>query len=393
MPTKQKSGLYRSKVKIGVDAEGRPIVKWISGRTRAGLEDARREVIEHYISNAGTKPDELFGVYAVRWFRTRKEPLISASSRESYRTALNKDILPVFGERNLRAITPIDLQVFLNSYTGLSATKITMITATLKAIFAAACVDRILDHDPAIHLIKPAARPAPERRILSPDERARVEAACVSHPDGAYLAALYYLGCRPGEARGLQWGDIDWEAGTIHIQRDIDYKSGGAIGSVKTRSSDRVIPLPDPLREILWPLRGLPGAFLFAGKISGAPLSKSSAERLWLQLMHACGLAEPVPGVEDSPDLRRRLRPLVTPHCMRHNFATMCVEHGLDVYTTMRLLGHASITTTMNIYAHFTEQQLKAASAQVSEMFGKNKVAQKLHIASGPFSPEYNKKP
>lgn len=370
MPSRQKSGYYRTKIKVGVDAQGRPVNKWVSGRTRAELEDAKRAVVEHYVSGSGLKPDELFGVYAVRWFHARKEPLVSASSRESYRTALNKDILPVFGERNMRAITPTDLQQFLNGFAHMSATKITMIAATLKGIFAAACIDRIVEHDPTVHLLKPCARPAPEKRVLSPDERARVEAVCASHPEGAYLAALYYLGCRPGEARGLQWGDIDWQASTIHIQRDIDYKAGGAAGSVKTKSSNRVIPMPAPLAELLAPRRGLPGAFIFQGSVSGAALSKASAERMWLRLMEACGLVEPIPCAPADHDIRHRLRPIITPHCLRHNFATMCVENGFDVYTTMRILGHASITTTMNIYTHFTAQQLQQASAKLSAMFG-----------------------
>ena len=48
-----------------------------------------------------------------------------------------------------------------------------------------------------------------------------------THPDGLYLAVLYYTGMRPGEVRGLQWGDIDWDANLIHVQRDVDYADGG----------------------------------------------------------------------------------------------------------------------------------------------------------------------
>ena len=49
MPKKQKSGLYRTKVKVGTDHTGKPIVKWISGKTQKELEDAKREVIAHYV--------------------------------------------------------------------------------------------------------------------------------------------------------------------------------------------------------------------------------------------------------------------------------------------------------------------------------------------------------
>lgn len=49
MPKKQKSGLYRTKVKVGTDHTGKPIVKWISGKTQKELEDAKREVIARYV--------------------------------------------------------------------------------------------------------------------------------------------------------------------------------------------------------------------------------------------------------------------------------------------------------------------------------------------------------
>ena len=67
MPSKQKNGLYRTKIKIGVDADGKDIVKWISGKTKAELEKARQEVIARYIDCTALNEDRLFGEYAVEW--------------------------------------------------------------------------------------------------------------------------------------------------------------------------------------------------------------------------------------------------------------------------------------------------------------------------------------
>ena len=67
MPKKQKSGLYRTKVKIGVDSNGKDINKWISGSTKAELEQAKQAVIKHYILGIGMQEDQLFGEYAVNW--------------------------------------------------------------------------------------------------------------------------------------------------------------------------------------------------------------------------------------------------------------------------------------------------------------------------------------
>ena len=381
MPKKKKP--YRSKVKIGVDADGKPIFKYFQGRTRAELDQARDSIIARYITGEALADDRLFGDYASEWFRVRKEPFVSASTRESYRTALNKHLLPVLGDRMLRAISPLELQELLNQFAGKSKSLITSILATLRGVYRSAVTDRLVSRDPTEYLIRPAATPTAVKPALTAEQRAALAAACVSEPMGHYLALLYYLGCRPGEARGLMWQDIDWATGLVHIVRDIDYKTNGQPGALKNEASDRHVPMPAPLRAILQPLRGLPDTYI-AHAQSGPdkPLSKSSADRLWLRLMVAANLAvAPPEGDEkyEKYDPRHKLRPLITPHALRHNYITMCWEHGLDPYETMKLVGHASITTTMNIYTHLSEAQMVKTAAKLDDMFAGPKVASKLH--------------
>ena len=367
-----KKKLYRSKVKIGVDPSGKDVVKYIQGRTRAELKQAREAVIARYITGEALSVDRLFGDYAAEWFRVRKSPFVSPSSRESYRTALNKDLLPRLGDRMLRAISAMDLQEIVNGYADRSATKITVLLATLRGVFRCALADRLIAVDPAKGLQRPKAAPAAEKPALAPDQRAALEAVCRTHPQGHYLALMYYLGVRPGEARGLQWRDVDWAAGRVYIRRDIDYKAGGTAGELKTRASARCVPLPAPLRAILEPRRDLPGSYIAHGdRAAQGPLAKASAERLWVELMIAAGMAQPAPkgnGYREG-DIRHTWRPLITPHALRHNYITMCWEHGIDVYETMRLVGHTSITTTLGIYTHLSETQMARTAAKLDGMF------------------------
>ena len=110
MPKKQKSGLYRTKIKIGVGPDGKDIVKWISGRTKAELEAARREVVAYYIDGVNTNRDMLFGRYvAESWFPARQANARSVTV-ENYRTNLNTHVLPAFGNRHLRAISADDIR-------------------------------------------------------------------------------------------------------------------------------------------------------------------------------------------------------------------------------------------------------------------------------------------
>lgn len=378
---------YRSKVKIGVDADGKPINKWIQGRTKAEREAARKAVIAKYITGESLEDDRLFGDYASEWYRVRKAPFASASSRESYRTALNKHLFPVLGERMLRSITALELQEIVNGFSDMSKSSITNIIATLRGVFGSALVDRLIAADPTERLIRPSAKPAAVKPALSPEQRAALVAVCASHPDGHYLALMYYLGCRPGEARGLMWQDIDWRAGRVSICRDIDYKDGGRPGALKTKSSARTVPLPDPLRAILEPRRGLPTHYIaHAARAVDRPLPKSTADRVWVRLMGAAGFTEPAPqpNTFDPSDPRHAMRATLTPHALRHNYITMCWESGLDPYETMKLVGHTSITTTLNIYTHLSDAQMDKTAAKLEDMFSGNSknspwVAQKLH--------------
>lgn len=366
---------YRSKIKIGVDADGRDILKYYQGYTKEELNANREQLIKYYITGEALEDDRMFGEYACAWYETWKKPFVSPSSQESYRSALNRNILPAFGDRKLRAISAMELQTFLNSFAGMSATKITVILATLRGIFGAAKADRLIRTDPTESLTRPKAAPPREKETLPTDKRAAVIEQCAAHPYGHYLALMYYLGVRPGEARGLQWCDIDFDRNLVHIRRDIDYKDHGRAGELKTSKSKRVVPLPAPLRDILWPLRGLPGCYIAAGDSPDRPLAKTSGERIWVHMMLACGLARPLTDEERiaskyrACDIRSEYTALITPHALRHNYATLCWEHGIDPYKTMKLMGHASIKTTMDIYTHLSEAQLGQTAQEVNDMF------------------------
>lgn len=77
-----------------------------------------------------------------------------------------------------------------------------------------------------------------------------------------------------------------------------------------------------------------------------------------------------------STDIRSKWRPVITPHAIRHNYATMCWENGIDPYTAMRLMGHSSIKTTMDIYTHLNDAQFQKMAEKIEVMF-ENKVAQR----------------
>ena len=110
----------------------------------------------------------------------------------------------------------------------------------------------------------------------------------------------------------------------------------------------------------------------FIQGVNGGALAKTSSERLWVELMQKCDMVEPAgeTGYRDA-DIRSHWKAKITPHCIRHNYATVCWERGIDPYTTMRLMGHSSIKTTMDIYTHLNERQLAQISQKIEGLFEK----------------------
>lgn len=384
MAKKQSSGLYRTKVKIGVDHEGKDIVKWVSGKTKKELEEERQRVIAYYIDGTGLEDDRLFGEYLQEWFVTIKKPELSDASIMNWRSMINKHVLPTFGKRNMRAIKAMELQTWLNTFAGESKSTIAQAAAVMRNIFSAAYADRLIASNPAAALRLPKAGSKEARRSLTAEESAKVERIIREHEHGAYIACLYYLGLRSGEARGLMWGDFDWENSIVTIQRDIDYKAKGEVGALKSGAAYREVPVPNELREVLWPMRGHPNAFLFVGARSRAPWSKATAERIWLDMMISVGLVEDREGgTWKNPDVRSRYKAVITPHYLRHNYITRCWEAEIDPMITMRIVGHSDYRTTANIYTHLQEEHLRKTKSRLDAIFAGKKVAQKLHKTSG----------
>jgi integrase len=243
---------YRGRVRIGVDAVGKPIDKYLTAPTKLELETVKQACREHFILGRPVPEDKMFYEYAEEWYTIRKEPFISDASRASYKSCFIKHILPEFGLQHMTAISANDIQLFVNRFSGSSKSLITLVIGILRGIFSTAYAEGMLERDPTVALIRPKSSKKDARRPLTEDETRRVLEVIESHPEGLFLAVLYYLGLRRGEALGLKWGDFDFDEDQVHIQRDLDYTCSTAQdGSLKTEAADRYVPIPPELKEKL----------------------------------------------------------------------------------------------------------------------------------------------
>jgi integrase len=179
----------------------------------------------------------------------------------------------------------------------------------------------------AVRHIPFGKRPKKLPTVLSDQEASRL-LQCVKNPKyRAVLLTCYAAGLRLAEATHLRIPDIDGQRAQIRITNGKGRK-------------ERVVPAsPRLLQELreYWKLQR-PGNYLFPGKTADVPLSGTTVQK-------ACKLAVAKAGINKD----------VTPHTLRHSYATGMLEAGVDLLTISKLLGHSSFATT-TIYLHVRRQ-------------------------------------
>ena len=174
------------------------------------------------------------------------------------------------------------------------------------------------------------------------------------------LLAAFYLelttGLRRGELMALQWDDLNFKTGVLNVNKQVyDVRGQLQISTPKTKNSVRKIVLPPAVVEVLREY-------------------KKTVDSRWMF---------PSPVKEDCPItpgvVRRRLQLIlehagckhVRFHDLRHTFATLALENGMDVKTLSAMLGHVSAATTLDIYTHITDDMRLTAAANIDRGIGK----------------------
>lgn len=361
---KQKDGRYRAKITVGHDADGNPIVKYASGRTKKELEAAKAELKKRYVGGVEVQRDITFGDYSMQWYNIYKKPHISFASQRTYESTFRVHLMPELGDRQMRAITANDLQALMNERQGFGLSTLNSIKTIIVNVFAKAYAQGIIDRDPSAGITRPTSKEKESRRALTDAEADAVLKVADEHPNGLILKVLYYTGMRLGEACGLQWHDIDFKTRTISVRRDVDFKAG-CIGEVKTKYSLRDIPMPDKLFETLFPLRGLGGAYVLPAP-NGDHWRNTPLSRVWLDLMEAVYAAD---NSIESRSTKSGRASILTAHYFRHNYATVLYYAGVDVLTAQRYLGHAKAQTTIDIYTHLNEEKAQKDASKLRNYF------------------------
>ena len=176
-------------------------------------------------------------------------------------------------------------------------------------------------------------------RCLSDEEYKRFFEVCKQDSKEYYpiFYTLCHTGMRRGEILGLDWTDVDFKRGMIHIRSKDDFKPKG-IDKKSKQAKARQIPMHDHLKTVLYKLRQ-PSGKVFTYR--GQPYSDNRLRRVLMRIAKQAGI-----------DGLTRL------HELRHSYATFLVKRGVDIYKVKELLGHSDIRDTLR-YAHLPTEFMK----------------------------------
>jgi len=289
-----------------------------------------------------------FGAYARDW--AERQPH-RATTSESIEAILRRHILPTFEARPISSIRTSEVQAWVVSLgtpthneegeivkSALSPTTIALVYGKLAGIMRSAVDDQRIVRTPCTRGVKLPRQDGAEVVLMSPEQVVAI-ADAVPARYRALVVLIAGTGARPGEALGLTVDRVDWLRRRIRIDRQLITvaKSVPTFGPTKTASSVRTVAAPqvvlDELSQHIAHHGAGPGGLIFTDT-KGDPIRRNALGHVWRRAAAEAGVEA------------------YSWHDLRHYAASVMIHQGASVKAVQRQLGHASATTTLDVYAH-----------------------------------------
>ena len=304
-------------------------------------------------------------------FLAAKEKTVSYKTYEGYQ-APAKRIRETFGKEHANMVRPAQIQAFINGYIAKGYKKSTvqrpLDLMRMMYDFLIVTEGTGVKENPAASVKLPKTLKQ-ENRDLAPREAIEIIKANVSHPFGLYPFFQMYSGLRDQELLALTDKDIDRENKTIHVDKALSWQTNKpVIKETKTENGVRSVVLLSPLADVLPNFKG----YLFSLNGDGeSPLTKSAFRKRWDRYCQDVGLAtyeivkHKSPGKNCRTYEKKVWHNTIVPYVLRHEFATLCFDAGLDPKDTADMMGHSSETTTRKWYTHIQEQRRQSSHSKL----------------------------
>lgn len=360
-------GRWRAYLTVGYKPNGDPDRVYVYGATEGEclrkLDQVRRQARHAALDARSLTVDG----YLDQWLE-EVAPTLAPRTLAIYTSEL-AHLRPHLGRLRLSQLTPAHVKRAMRAIVGsvvefgrkgeggkqtavLTARAANAARVVLHNALAHAVSEGLIPYNPAAkELVKPLKHAPEEIRVWSAEEvqaftRATAAGACALH---AFFYTALTTGLRVGELGALEWKDVQ---GTRLVVR----RTLGGDGT-KTPAGRRVVPLPSDTVSVLAAHRlalateGVESGLVFP-TVNGTPVTRQLARTSLIRWAQRAGV------------------PVLTPHELRHTFASMMIAAGVDPATLARLLGHTSAAFTLRTYVHFFELAQARPALTLTELTG-----------------------
>lgn len=338
--TLRKDGRYMGKFCIGYDDKGKAQYQYVYGRTYDEAESKLligQEVASRYYSNRYITVGKVYSEWLNAVVNRVKE-----STLANYKAKIEKHILPIFRDVPCPDLSAGRLNEYINKKLadGLSASYVRDIITVFKAMLSYAQEEYGFKLS-LKNVVLPKVEKKQHTRISDTEQKRLIDylKKNMSLTALGILLSLF-MGLRIGEICGLKWYDVDFQHKILHIRRTVqritstdgNKKTKIVISTPKSAASFRDIAIPDFLMQYFRLLRDENDRFILSG--TDKPVEPRTMRYRYKKILR------------DSEVKNHNY------HKLRHTFATNCAEHGFDIKTLSAVLGHSSVTLTLNRYVH-----------------------------------------
>lgn len=330
------------------------------------------------------------------WFDQVKAKKVKETSIYPMKRSFQRTFGFFLGNEKVKDIKPLDVQRAINAMqdSGIAVSTIRDTLGRMRECMEFAVANQMIQANPCIVIEVPWECKNSKKEIALTQEE---QNALLVEAESTWYKELFYFMCltgvRVGELGALKWEDIDFNKKVIRIRHSLScsYSQGvkrEIIVAPKTVNSTREIPFIGEMEEILlsqkkkqeklrvelgdrWRGKGELDNLVFTTSM-GSPCSRYIVDKEVKKIIKRLREKEATAAVMENrmPNEIRDFHP----HTLRHTFATRCFEKGMEPKVVQALMGHSSITVTMNIYTHVLENKM----ADELNKFGTAKTVEEL---------------